>query len=43
MRLIKKLLKWTAIALIIGVGALVGLERLAAERVEVVELLALDE
>lgn len=43
MRLMKKLLKWTVIVLIIGLGALVGLERLAAERVEVVELLAMDE
>ena len=34
MRLIKKLLKWTVIVLIIGLGSLVGLERLAAERVE---------
>lgn len=43
MRLMKKLLKWTVIVLIIGLGALVGLERLAAEREEVVELLAMDE
>ena len=42
MRLMKKPLKWTVIVLIIGLGALVGLERLAAERVEVVELLAMD-
>lgn len=43
MKLVKKTLKWTLITLILGVGALVGLERLAAERVEVVELLAMDE
>ncbi len=43
MRLIGKIFKWAILLLALSAGALFGLERLAAERVEVVELLAMDE
>jgi len=38
-----KVLKWIFLGLLLAVAALAGLERLAAERIEVVELIAADE
>ena len=38
-----KVVKWIFLGLLLGGAAFAGLERLAAERIEVVELIAVDE